>query len=198
MLDSSSRSENTEQCLAMSLSLDRDRFSCGKAGKSSEAMRIPRRTDDNDFVKQPISRTVRLPRRAIWKDKGGSARYVLRDEPALVEELKPLGYGAAAKEAMTDALLSGSVAGLAVLETVEHAAVATRRHLDRHWASQKRLSGTDLDSSNPLDNSNTELSVSEGVLVRGRRGLLRRAKSLSGATGLADMQRSLSTAPTAA
>ena len=198
MLDVSSKSENTEFS-AMSTSLDRARFSPGKAGKSNEAMRIPKRRDDSEFVRQPVRRTVSLPRRTIWKDKGGSARYILRDEPAPVEEVKPLSFGAAAKEAMTDALLSGSVVGLTVLETVEHAAVVTRRHLDRQWTSQKRLSDVDLDPSGPLDKIDTDLSVSEGLIDRGRRGLLRRAKSLSGAaTGLAEMQRSLAVAPTTA
>lgn len=189
MLNIPIKTEDAE-CQSMSMSLDRDRFSAGEAEASNEAMRIPRRKGDDKFVKQPVRRTVSLPRRTIWKDKGGSARYILRDEPAPVAEVQPVGFGAAAKEAVTDAILSGSVAGLVALESLENVAVATRRHLDRQWTSQKRLS--DSDQCNSPETSTTETSDLESVFARGKRGLLTRAKSLNGAaSGLVEMRRSL-------
>lgn len=126
---------------------------------------LARKTRGADFVRRLRS----LPKRTIWKDKGGSARYVLRNEPP--PESKLTGLGAAAKERLTDAMLQGSLAGLCVLERVESAAVATRKVLDRQL-SQKGLSGT----GNPIESSE---EGSEAPLSR--RGLLRRAKSLGSA-----------------
>ena len=199
--------ENTE-CSTTPMTLVSDRFSADKP-KSKDAMmlpperkrdspvRVPRRRGDpmrkqpersGEFVRETPRRTVSLPKRTIWKDKGGSARYVLRDDEAKPEDVKPTGYGAAAKSAMTDALLSGSVAGLAVLEKVEFAAVATRRHLDRQWTSQKRISETPI--APELDDDSVPDQAEEGALARGKRGLLRRAKSFGSATGFASLQRS--------
>ena len=172
LLDLSTKSEDSmELCAPMK----NDRFSSNApTSKEDLAMKLPDRK--RDFVRQTPARTQsqNLPRRTIWKDKGGSARYVLRDEPP-PKDIKPTGLGAAARAAVTDALLSSSVAGLVVLENLESAAVATRRRFDRQ-ISQKRLSDA---SAGSQGDGSEESDPAEGPLARGRRGLLRRAKSLS-------------------
>lgn len=221
MLDNSSNSE-TMTCSTISKSLVSNRFSAGAAGqrkskgdtmilsperKRDNVMRIPQRggdparnspKKDEGFVRQTPRRTVSLPRRAVWKDKGGSARYTLRDETT-PEEVKPASYGETAKSAMTDAFLSGSVAGLVVLETVESAAVATRS-LTRQWSQKMIVLESETPAEAPEDDNEIDASVDEGALVRGGRGLLRRAKSLSTATssGFASLQRMRETSATVA
>jgi len=127
-----------------------DRFgnSSPRVNKKDLPIMAPQRK--RDFARQAPRRTqsCNLGKRTIWKDKGGSARYTLREEPR-PEEVKPVGFGEAAKARMTDALLSGSFAGLVVLENLEtavSAAVATKRSLDRQWSAKMVVTSSDTDS----------------------------------------------------
>ncbi|CAB9497500.1 expressed unknown protein [Seminavis robusta] len=123
-------------------------------------------------IRRPPPRTNSMPKRTLWKDKGGKARYVSNEAPP-EPEVEPVGLATAATEALTDAVIAGGAAGLAVFDAV----TATKRRFDRQL-SQKRL--------NVLEDSNEQedaVAESGGRFAQGRRGLLRRAKSLSAVRG---------------
>jgi len=172
---------------------------------ADRAMRIPRRSkisrpdspssDKHEFTASPLRRTASLPKRTIWKDKGGTARYILREEHQL-KEAKQIGKVDACREAVTNAILSGSVASLAVLETVETAAVvtksvaaATRMGLQRSFSQKRMLSGKSERVSAGQDNE-TE-ATEEDMPVRCGRSLLQQTESLTSSGELCAMQRSL-------
>ena len=119
-------------------------------------------------IRRTPHRTSSMPKRTVWKDKGGLSRYVLRDEPPPAE-VKPVGLETVAKEALTEAVITGGVAALAVLDAV----TATKRHLDRQlsqrWSSSQEASNRDDD--------NTQ-SKAGNKFAQGGLGLMRRAKSL--------------------
>jgi hypothetical protein len=77
-------------------------------------------------------RTASMPKRTIWKDKGGSARYVLGEEPK-PEEVKPPSWDEVAKEALADAVISSGAAGLAVFDAVTN----TKQRLQRSISSTR-------------------------------------------------------------
>lgn len=128
-------------------------------------------------VRRPPCKTNSMPKRTIWKDKGGQARYVLREEPK-PEEAKPLGYGATAKEAVIDAVVNGGAAGLAMLDAVQNSrAVGLARRVERSL-SQRRLKMQEDTSELPIG---ARVSEPLARLAPQARGLLRRAKSLGAA-----------------
>jgi hypothetical protein len=108
-----------------------------------------------------------MPKRAVWKDKGGKSRYVLHDDPPPAE-VKPIGLETVAKEALTDAVITSGAAALAFLDAM----TATRRRFDRQL-SNRRIGGqqasTTSEESEESDGSNS---------AEGRRGQLRRGKTL--------------------
>lgn len=140
---------------------DTSRSSVGDSPKAREQVRrLPERTRS-------------MPKRTLWKDKGGSARYILREEPKL-EEVKSPSWEAVAKEALTDAVLTGGEAGLALYDAVS----TTKLRL------QRSLSNKGLGRTLSVDQHDLPFATQEaagGPLSRfagGRRELLQRAKSL--------------------
>lgn len=125
-------------------------------------------------VRRPPGKTNSMPKRTIWKDKGGQARYVLGEEPK-PEEAKPLGYGATAKEAVIDAVVNGSAAGLAVLDAVQNSRAAGLARRVERSLSQRRLKMQEDPCELPIS---ARVSEPLARLAPQARGLLRRAKSL--------------------
>jgi hypothetical protein len=132
----------------------------------------PKAEIEEERIRRPPPRTSSIPKRIVWKDKGGKCRYVLHDEPPPAE-VKYVGLETVAKEALTDAVVASGAAALAILDAV----AATRRCFDRQL-SQRRISAQQASTASQ-DNAES----AGGNSPQGRRGSVCRSKSLGAIRG---------------